>query len=541
MKKKWFALLLAIVLTFSFLTACSKEKPESVDKTQETEQKEDDSKEQEEEKEEEEPEETVDYGDTGGLELPLVDEPVTITWMVVSSLTDANDKPVIKEIEERTGIKVDVMAVPKASYAEKLKITLGSGKLPDIVHGLSLAEANKMGAQGALTPINEYIDDLPNFKKLYVEENPWVMKSWSDDKGDLYTWPVYGVSRDVNHGFLYRKDIFDKHDIPLWEDTEGFYQALKKLKEEYPDSLPYSSKTKEYIFRDWGYGWGVSSSEYPMYYDKEENAWKYMFAQPEFKDMIDFMKKLYDEGLLDSEFLTDTEASWTAKMTSENKSFVTYDWIGRMDMFYDQVKDQIPEYDLRYANPIGPVGKIRRLNKVQNWGHIVPKNKNNEVALKLLDYLSSPSGSALITLGIEDEHYVFDSDGNVEYPNLDADKVEITVLENEYGCWLEGMYMRVHPQSAYFNYTEKEQEAQDMMIEGDKIGDLDTILKFTDEETETIAELREQLLKSGIEFASKYILGDADWDEWVKKAEGLEAGKLEDIYNEAQKRFDAAE
>ena len=81
------------------------------------------------------------------------------------------------------------MAVPKASYAEKLKITLGSGKLPDIVHGLSLAEANKMGAQGALTPINEYIDDLPNFKKLYVEENPWVMKSWSDDKGDLYTWP----------------------------------------------------------------------------------------------------------------------------------------------------------------------------------------------------------------------------------------------------------------------------------------------------------------------------------------------------------------
>ena len=39
-------------------------------------------------KEEEEPEETVDYGGHRGLELPLVDEPVTITWMVVSSLTD---------------------------------------------------------------------------------------------------------------------------------------------------------------------------------------------------------------------------------------------------------------------------------------------------------------------------------------------------------------------------------------------------------------------------------------------------------------------
>ncbi|MCT6985924.1 hypothetical protein M1723_25330, partial [Salmonella enterica subsp. enterica serovar Senftenberg] len=65
------------------------------------------------------------------------------------------------------------------------------------------------------------------------------------------------------------------------------------------------------------------------------------------------MKKLYNEGLLDPEFMTDTDDSWTAKMTSGNKSFVTYDWIGRLDLFYNQVKDQNPNYDLRYGNPVG--------------------------------------------------------------------------------------------------------------------------------------------------------------------------------------------
>ena len=412
-----------------------------------------------------------------------------------------------------------------------------------MLHGASLAEVNQLGAQGALTVINDYADSLPNFKKLYMEENEWVMKSWTDDEENLYGWPIYGVSRDVNHGFMYRKDIFDANDIPAWNTTEEFYNAMKQLKEIYPDSVPYASKTQENIFRDWGYGWGVTGADYPMYYDEGAGTWKFMFTQPEFKDMIDFMKKMYDEGLLDPEFITDTDASWTAKMTSENRAFVTFDWIGRLDMFHTQVKDQMPEYDLRYANPIGPVGKIHQLNKVQMWGHMVPKNANNEAALKLLDYLSSPSGSALVTLGIEDEHYVFGADGKVEYPNLDVDKVEISVLENEYGGWLEGMYMYVHPQSAYFNYTEKEQEAQDMMVNNDRIDVLDPILKFTNEETEAKAELTQSLLQGGIEFATKYVIdknyGDAQWEAWVSEAENLKVGELEDIFNNAQARYNS--
>src|SRR5690606_21527397 len=127
--------------------------------------------------------------------------------------------------------------------------------------------------QGAVTPINNYIDQLPNFKKLYVEENDWVMKSFSDDGGNVYTWPIYGMQRDVNHGFMYRKDIFDKHDIKPWTNTEEFVAALKKLKEIYPNSYPIASKTKEGIFRDWAYGWGVGGYNFPAIYDEKDGQW----------------------------------------------------------------------------------------------------------------------------------------------------------------------------------------------------------------------------------------------------------------------------
>jgi putative aldouronate transport system substrate-binding protein len=492
------------------------------------------------------PPQTADYGDTGGIKLPIVDKPTTLTWMLVSENPNLGDSLIVKEIEKRTGIKLDIQAYSSQTYKDKLKVVVASGKLPDIFHGLTLQEANKMGSQGALAPINEYLNELPNFKKLYVDnpDNNWIMKSWTDDKNNLFTWPIYGLQRDVNHGFLYRKDIFDKLGIKEWTNTEEFYQALKKLKEAYPQSYPYASKTKELIFRDWSYGWGIGGASYPAYYDEQAKIWKLAYTQPEYKDMLDFMKKLYDEGLMDPEFVTDTDASWTAKMTTNNKSFVTFDWIGRLDMFANQVKSQIPDYNLRYGNPVGPTGHIRSLPKIDNFGIVVPNNKNKEIALKLLDYLTSPSGSSLVTMGVEGETFKMEN-GKPVYPELkDQPVVDISLLEKKYGLWLEGMYLRPDKRSVYYNFTEKEQEAQDKIVKDHKFEPEDPTLKFTDEETKTLADLRSSLEKAANEFSTKYVMkkefGEAQWKEWQQTADKLGAAKYIEAFNAAQKRYDGA-
>jgi putative aldouronate transport system substrate-binding protein len=485
------------------------------------------------------------YGDTGGIKLPIVDKPTTLTWMLVSDNQNLKDSMIVKEIEKRTGIKLDIQAYSSQSYKDKLKVVLASGKLPDIVHGLTLPEVNKMGAQGALTPINEYKDQLPNFKKLYVDnkENDWVMKSWTDDKSNLYVWPIYGLNRDVNHGFLYRKDIFEKLGIKEWTNMDEFYQALKKLKEAYPDSYPYASKTKENIFSDWSYGWGVGGTDFPAYYDEKNQTWKLAYTQPEYKNMLDFMKKLYNEGLMDPEFITDTEAAWTAKMTTNNKSFVTFDWIGRLDMFANQVKAQNPSYNLRYGNPVGPTNHIRSLPKISNYGIMIPNGKNKEIALKLLDYLTSPSGASLVTMGVEGETYKMEN-GKPVYPELKDQPVDITKLGDKYGMWLEGMYLRPDHRSVYFNFTEKEQEAQDKIVKSNNFEPADPVLKFTDDENKTIANIRNALTKAANEFSTKYVMkkeyGDAQWKEWQDNAEKLNASKYIDAYNAAQKRYNEA-
>lgn len=487
---------------------------------------------------------SVDYGDTGGLTLPLVDKPTKLTWMLVSE-SPLNDKLVAQEILKRTGIEVDFQTYSSATFQDKLRTVVASGKLPDIFHGLTAAELKKVGQQSGVVAINQYADMLPNFKKLYLEENDWVVKSYGDESGNLYTWPIYNMNREVNHGMMYRKDIFDENGIAEWTNTEEFYQALKKLKEIYPDSYPMASKTKEAIFRDLAYGWGLGGANYPAYYNESTGEWKYASTQPEHKEMLDFLRKLYTEGLLDPEFLTDTPDGWTSKMTTD-KSFVTWDWIGRLELFYNQVKDVNPNFNLRYGNAVGPTGNIRTLPKITtDFGITVANNDNKEAALKLLDYLTSPSGSELITLGVEGVNFNFDANGKPVYPELsDLTAVDIKVLEDRYGMWIEGMYLRPDRRSVYYNFTEKEQEAQDKIVSKNAFEALDPVLNFTDEENATIAEYQVALDKAANEFNAKYILSknisDKDWTDWQAKAAKLGVDKFIEVYNNAQKRFDAA-
>ena len=108
------------------------------------------------------------YGDTGGLALPLVDKPTTINWMVVSE-NQPERFLLAKEIEKRTGIKVNFQAYSSATFQDKLKVTVASGKLPDIIHGLTPPELKKIGKQKAVVAINEYLD-MPNFKNVCGRE-----------------------------------------------------------------------------------------------------------------------------------------------------------------------------------------------------------------------------------------------------------------------------------------------------------------------------------------------------------------------------------
>lgn len=491
-------------------------------------------------------EETVSkLGDLGGLELPLADKPTTIEWSVTTDHENFNSSWVAEKLREATGLDVQFRVVPAATVKDKLSVWIASKDLPDIIgQGMEKAVSDDLAVQGGIVAVEDFIDVLPNFKKTFVdnEKNNWIFKSYAAPDGKLYGFYGYDWNRDVNHGVLYRKDIFEKHNIPMWNGPDEFYSALKKLKQQYPSSTPFTSKNKDELFGKLATSWGTKAFE--PYYDEADSTWKYSDTDPKFKNMLDYMKKLYDEKLLDPEFLTLTQAAWTSKMTQADKAFVTWDWIGRLDTFTQQ-SAAIPGYDLRYGNPIGPNQTVSEADQLC-WARYVAKNENAETSFKLLDFLLSPAGAELITMGIPGETYELDDKGMakyIEYTYSDAENTPNTSkLLQKYGMFTEGLYLKFDRRSVYFNFTEREQEAQNYAKDPAHLDPIDPSVLFTAEEQKKVNEYRTKLDKAGREFTSKYILsnetGDAAWNAWVEKANNMGAQELVDIYNEAQKRYD---
>ena len=268
-----------------------------------------------------------------------------------------------------------------------------------------------------------------------------------------------------------------------------------------------------------------------------------MSTDPKFKEVLDLIKTMYDEGLLDPEFLTATEPAWTNKMTQKDKAFVTWDFIGRMDQFKEQTLTTVPEYDLRYAPPINK--KTLTLAKT-SAGAAFKKSDKAVLAMKLSDYLISESGARLMTLGIEGVTYEMGEDGFAKYLGFDEGVIPSgTLLEEKYGMFIERLYRRFDRRSYYYNFTEKEQEAQDMInnMEGGGYWPEDPAPILSVEEKEICAKYKTSLQKAAEEFATKYVLGtetgDAAWNNWLNKAKSLGAEEIVKAYNDAQARYDS--
>ena len=525
--------ILVLALLFSCFTGCGKKEVVNADIAT---------------KEELDPKVIGDYGD---LKLPIDDEYTTITILKGADTDTLNDSPVFKELRRRTGLNVQAYIVPASTAGEKAKTLLASKEnMPDIFGvGLSVDEQNEFGMQGAFIKIDENLKHAPNLKKMFFEEAEKygvknAVKNMSAADGHLYFFPSYDIERAVNHGMMYRKDIFDKNGLKAdWTNPDEFYNTLKKLKEVYPDSYPFAVKIKTQLFTKLGESWGLGAvtdgNTFSTFYDESDGKWKYYTTDPRFKEILDFVKKLFDEGLIDPEFFTTTDVAWTSKMTN-NKSFVTFDWIGRMEMWKSQTKDSIPEYDLRYAPPAGPTGKVRELAKY-GMAACITNNEKSHLTLALSDYLLSESGGILMSMGIEGVTYTMGEDGFADYIGYDPKQaIGIKELENKYGLF--SVYRRFDRRSDYYNFSEREQEAQDMALEKENgFEPLDPSLTFTEEEINLRTELLPKLSTASEEFVTKYILGtntgDAAWNTWLKQAESLGVNEILDVYNNAQKRY----
>lgn len=510
--KRYVVLVLVFVLTLSMMAGCAqsgaKQNENSANSTQSQNQ-----------------EETKQKG-----------SPTVLSMMIEShaSWPYNPDWYVFDLIEEELNIKFDVTTVIGGNYDEKLNITLASGNLPDIIHVMGRpVKINKYGSDGALLDLQPHIDKMPNFKK-FLEENPMRHQTYMNADGQLFAFPPgQGAGETNRRGWLYRRDIFEKHNIEIPTTSDELYQVLVKLKELYPESYPYTwrgglSTQIEMFTRLWGSG-------YKAYFDHDAKEWKYGPVEDDFKEMVMYVNKLYKEGLIPPDILTLDTGAWQ-NLVSTDKVFITTDYLTRIDTFNNTMRQENPEFTIAYMPPVacGPNGerKFTYSTIVSNALAVSATNKNLDATFKLFDFYYSDEGIDLLSWGREGETYDV-VNGKRTFRDCEA----ISDIRNKYGLTTYGTYTTFDYDSHMSTFSKELTEAYVEAKQYDMLEDPEP--SFTEAEYEEFVHIDEALKKHKEENVAKFFIGTrdlSDWDNYVKEAMDLGVERYLELHNKAYKR-----
>lgn len=325
------------------------------------------------------------------------------------------DDPVAKEITKRTGITLEYLPT-SGDTSQKLNLMLASNDLPDLVQiGRGSDPMNKYIAAKAVVPLNDLIDKYaPNIKKVYGDTLKMIR---SEDGKNYYLadWFNSSVQKEPVFGFLMRKDYLkqlgvstDKVDGTTPFTADEFEKVLLDFKAKNPkingqNSIPMT------IWQE-NFGGALMTFE-GMYGLKSvivgsDRNIQMIYRDPKFLDMLKYMNKLQNEGLIDPEWPANKQALWTQKLTS-GAVLCTPDAYWNPGTADAELKKQSADsqlYPFKVVAPgVDPTKTTYGPSSILGWdGCMITKvNKNPERAIKFLDFMASDDGQFLTQWGVE--------------------------------------------------------------------------------------------------------------------------------------------
>jgi putative aldouronate transport system substrate-binding protein len=274
--------------------------------------------------------------------------------------------------------------------------------------------------------LQPYLSDYPTLQKVATPES-WALLS---PKGKVYGIPIYETAQNSTY---VRADWMDKLGIPLPSADEftidKFYEIAKAFTTQDPDG---NGKQDTFGFSALGNSLQLGDPQLLAAFGLA-NGWKEANGQlvpvetqaAEWTSFLTFMNKAYNEGVLDKDFITNT--NFNDKYAQGKVGFA-------LDMHYQfsqQTNEKLQAISpggkfVELSPPIGANGDRGTKTPTSGMTKVVLSKDMDEEKrdriLKMFDWWVSPEGEDIIKNGIEGVQYEKKDDGT--YSMTDALKAE---------------------------------------------------------------------------------------------------------------------
>ena len=455
------------------------------------------------------------------------------------------DWKVWEYIEEGCGATLDVIAYPASDAGTKTNLMFASPEtLPDVMYSSYKPGTDTRVLSGGLVSLDDMIEYMPNYKawldSLTEDEykNNVIPRKAHD--GKIYSAPVIGREKSKNvRCWLYRKDVFDKNNIPVPTNFEELYNVCKQLKGIYPESYPFCVRDGIKILQTGGPSW------YPyfdplFYYDYEKEQWFYGASQDIMLEAVTYFKRFVDEKLIPTDFMTINATTWQELVTTD-RGFIMPEYQTRIDFFNSLARKENPEFDLHaMVPPVATEQGVAMVNKynLDPVGMAIADNLNPKRianAAKYIDWFYSDESIELVSWGKEGETYEV-VDGKKKFITDETG----TQADTLYGFGTYGTFARMDPESVLAFESDDIAETRDMVLEHTMPYVNPTqYLAFTAEE-QKVRDMYETAVNTYMsEWVAKFFLGQeplSKFDEYVAGFETIGLPELLEVYESAYAR-----
>lgn len=510
--------------------------------------------------------------------LPIVKEPITLKVLTANNtgVIDFATNKTTKWFEEQTGIKIEWEVVPDINVSKS--VILNSGDYPDVFLSAQLTNADivKYGMEeGVFLPLNDLIDQQGYWIKQVFEQSPYALKESIAPDGNIYALPQVNEAYHVTVPckLWINTQWLDNLGLEMPTTTDEFADVLRAFRDldangngdandeipltgiggytpALPGGQPYFLTLGSYLF-----GGFINFSQQNGVVQPFKGVVDTAYDKEEFREALRYMAMLYQEGLIDPEFVSQERSNIRAKVSNESGNLVGAFVSHSIHMYAALDGELQKQYNvlppLKGPNGLQSAPLMPFSSNPPNCYAISTTCKNPEAAFRFADFMYSTEATYRNYFGEEGVDYRLAEEGEVGIngePALYKGLVPFTGPQNENWCeqgvqnrsnaWRLGevsvsdiydplgLETRLYQASViYREHTVKDEEVYPNAI------------FMSPEENAEYAQIFVAIGNYVKESVQKFIVGamdlDKDWDDYVNTLNNIGLARYEQILQNA--------
>ncbi len=358
-------------------------------------------------------------------DLKMSDEPVTLTCLQALNddlNIDADTNYAIQWLEEQTNVHIDYEFVKNSDWDTKFSLTMVSGELPDIIWAFNRLDDEEYGVtQKIFIPVDDLIDEyMPNLKALLDNDPNALASSYASD-GHVYALPAFYENVGIDAmGFQFINQVWlDNLGLEMPTTLDELTDVLRAFKEGDPngngiaDELPLSCSFDDHVNTGiWFlfFYYGIPTDGQTFFSLDEEGNVTFDAYRDGFRECVEWMNTLYNEGLMDIEALTQDVATYISKV---NDGIVGFMPLWRLTgMNIDNSKDQF----VLFA-PVSADGYTALRHKESSFAYpriYLHDEEKAEFICRYFDKQLDPEVQFIMNYGEKDIDWHYTEEGKLE-------------------------------------------------------------------------------------------------------------------------------